>query len=66
MERAEKAPSLETILGIAKALQLPPAALFVDKEDDPNLRKKTLALVERATPEQLSLLYRIAKVIVTP
>ena len=66
VERDEKVPSLDTILGMAKGLQLSPAALLVDKEDDPNLRKKTQALVDRANPEQLSLLYRIAKVIVTP
>lgn len=64
VERAEKVPSLETILSIAQGLQLPPAALFTDKEEDPALLKKTQQLVERATPDQLALLYRIAKVIV--
>ena len=66
VERAKEVPSLDTILGMAKGLQMSPAALLVDKEDDPNLRNKTQALVERATPEQLTLLYRIAKVIVSP
>ncbi len=66
VERAQKVPSLDTILGMAKALQISPAALLVDKKDDPNLRKKSHALVDKATPEQLTLLYRIAKVIVGP
>lgn len=64
VERAEKVPSLETILGIAKGLQMSPGALFADKEDDPNLLKKTQQLVEKATPDQLTLLHRIAKAIV--
>lgn len=66
VERAEKVPSLDTILGMAKGLQISPAALLVDREDDPNLRKKTYSLIDRATPEQLALLHRIAKVIVIP
>jgi len=64
VERAEKVPSFETILGIARGLQLSPGALFTDQDEDPNLLKKTHTLVERATPDQLALLYRIAKVIV--
>jgi transcriptional regulator with XRE-family HTH domain len=64
VERAEKVPSFETILGIAKGLQISPSSLFTDKEEDPNLLKKTQQLVEKATPEQLTLLHRIAKVIV--
>jgi transcriptional regulator with XRE-family HTH domain len=64
VERAEKVPSFETILGIARGLQLPPGALFTDEEEDPNLLKKTIALAEKATPNQLALLFRIAKVIV--
>jgi transcriptional regulator with XRE-family HTH domain len=64
VERAEKVPSFETILSIAKGLQISPAALFTDEEEDPNLLKKTQQLVEKATPEQLTLLHRIAKVIV--
>jgi hypothetical protein len=43
---------------------LPPSALFTDQEEDPNLLKKTQQLAEKATPDQLALLYRIAKVIV--
>ncbi len=64
VERAEKVPSFETILGIAKGLQISPAALFTDKEEDPNLLKKTQQLAEKATPDQLVLLYRVGKAIV--
>jgi hypothetical protein len=64
LERAEKAPTLESILSIAKGLRLSPCALLTDKEEDPNLLKKTQQLVANATPDQLTLLYRIAKVIV--
>ena len=64
VERAEKSPSLETILGMAKGLGMSPAALLADKEEDPNLLKKTQQLVEKATPDQLTLLHRIAKAIV--
>ena len=64
VERCESEPGLDSILRIAKGLQLPPGALFADREEDPNLIKKTQALVEKATPDQLALLFRIAKVIV--
>jgi transcriptional regulator with XRE-family HTH domain len=64
VERGESEPGLESIFRIAKGLQLPAAALLVDEEEDPNLLKKTQQLVEKATPDQLSLLHRIAKAIV--
>jgi transcriptional regulator with XRE-family HTH domain len=64
IERGGSEPGLKSILGIAKALQLSPSALLADKEEDPNLLKKTQQLVEKATPDQLTLLHRIAKVIV--
>jgi transcriptional regulator with XRE-family HTH domain len=64
VERGKSEPGLEYVFRIAKGLQLPPSALFTDKEDDPNLLKKTQQLAEKATPDQLALLYRIAKVIV--
>lgn len=64
VERGKSEPGLEYVFRIAKGLQLPPSALFTDQEDDPNLLKKTQQLAEKATPDQLALLYRIAKVIV--
>lgn len=64
VERGKSEPGLEYIFRIAKGLQLPAGALFTDKEDDPNLLKKTQQLVEKATPDQLILLHRIAKAIV--
>lgn len=64
IERGKSEPGLEYVFRIAKGLQLPPGALFTDREEDPNLIKKTQALVEKATPDQLALLYRIAKMIV--
>ena len=64
VERGKSEPGLEYVFRIAKGLQLPPSALFTDQEEDPNLLKKTQQLAEKATPDQLALLYRIAKVIV--
>ena len=64
VERGKSDPGLEYIFRIAKGLQLPPSALFIDREEDPALLKKTQQLVEKATPDQLTLLYRIAKAIV--
>lgn len=64
IERGKSEPGLEYVFRIAKGLQLHPSALFTDQEDDPNLLKKTQQLAEKATPDQLALLYRIAKVIV--
>jgi transcriptional regulator with XRE-family HTH domain len=64
VERGKSEPGLEYVFRIAKGLQLPPSALFTDQEEDPNLLKKTQQLAEKATPDQLVLLYRIAKVIV--
>jgi transcriptional regulator with XRE-family HTH domain len=64
VERGESEPGLESIFRMAKGLQLPAAALLVDKEEDPNLLKKTHQLVEKATPDQLTLLHRIAKAII--
>ena len=64
VERGGSEPGLKSILGIAKALQLPPCALLTDKEEDPNLLKKTHQLVEKATPDQLALVYGLVKVIV--
>ena len=64
VERGQSEPGLEYVFRIAKGLQMSPAALFADKEEDPNLLKKTHQLVEKATPDQLTLLHRIAKAIV--
>jgi len=64
VERGESEPGLDSVYRIAKGLQLDPCALLTDREEDPNLMKKTHALVEKATPDQLSILYRIARVIV--
>src|SRR5689334_9690147 len=64
VERGESEPGLKSILSIAKGLQLPPCALLTDKEEDPNLLKKTQELVEKATPDQLVILYRVSKAIV--
>ena len=64
VERGESEPGLDSIFRIAKGLQLPATALLIDEEEDPNLLKKTQQLVEKATPDQLTLLHRIAKAIV--
>jgi len=64
IERGNSEPGLEYIFRIAKGLQLPVTALLIDKEEDSNLLKKMQSLSEKATPDQLGLLYRIAKVIV--
>jgi hypothetical protein len=63
-ERGNSEPGLEYIFRIAKGLQLPVTALLIDKEEDSNLLKKMQSLSEKATPDQLALLYRLAKVIV--
>jgi len=64
VERGESEPGLESIFRIAKGLQIAPSALLTDKEEDSNLLRKTQQLAEKATPDQLVLLYRVGKAIV--
>ena len=68
VERSKKVPSLDTIVAMAKGLDLPPSTLlFLEREEDPrDLKKRIDSLLSKSSPQQLELIHRIAKVIVEP
>jgi transcriptional regulator with XRE-family HTH domain len=66
VERAKKVPSLDTIVAMAKGLGVSPSTLLLlEQEDDSrDIRKRVDALLNKATPQQVELLYRIIKTVV--
>lgn len=68
VERSQKVPSLDTIVAMAKGLDVSPSTLLLlEREEDPReLRKRMDSLLNKCSPQQLELIYRIAKVIVEP
>jgi transcriptional regulator with XRE-family HTH domain len=69
IERAEKRPSFEVILALAKALDVQPAVLFqFDREgrDEKALQKRIESLVQKSHPEQLRLAHRVLKSVLEP
>jgi transcriptional regulator with XRE-family HTH domain len=64
IERGEKRPSFEVIIALAKALKVPPERLFhFDREetDEKIVRKKVDTLLQKTSPQQLQLVYRMLK-----
>jgi transcriptional regulator with XRE-family HTH domain len=68
VERCNKVPSLDTILAMAKGLNVPPCTLLMIErgEDERSLRKRMESLLDKCSPQQLELIHRIAKLIVEP
>lgn len=69
IERAEKRPSLDAILTLAKALQVSPASFFqFDREenDERVLRRKIEGLLHGRSPQQLQQAYRILRTLLEP
>lgn len=68
VERTKKVPSLDTIVAMAKGLGVAPSTLLLleKEEDSRDIRKRIEALLNKSSPQQLELIYRIAKVILEP
>jgi transcriptional regulator with XRE-family HTH domain len=65
VERSTKVPSLDTMVAMAKALDVPiDVLLHLDREEDEkNLRKTMEALLDGCTSEQLELAHRVVKAV---
>ncbi len=68
VERAKKVPSLDTIVAMAKGLNVSPSTLLLlEREEDPrDVRKRIDSLLAKATPQQIELLHRIIKTVLEP
>ncbi len=68
VERCKKVPSLDTIVAMGKALNVPAHVLLLleSEEDEKNLRKRMEILLDKCSPEQLELVHRVTKSIVEP
>ena len=68
VERARKVPSLDTIVAMAKGLDMSPSTLLlIEHEEDPlDIRKRIDSLLAKSTPQQLELIHRILKVFIEP
>jgi transcriptional regulator with XRE-family HTH domain len=68
VERAKKVPSLDTIVAMAKGIGVAPSTLLLleREEDEPDIRKRMEALLNRCSLQQLELIHRIARVVVEP
>jgi len=68
VEREKKVPSLDTIVAMAKGLNVSPRVLMsIEREEDErDLRKRINSLLEKCTPQQLELVHRMASVLIEP
>ncbi len=68
VERGKKVPSLDTIVAMAKGLELPPnILLLLEREEGPgDIRKRIDTLLATCSPQQLELVHRIIKVVIQP
>jgi len=68
VERSKKVPSLDTIVAMARGLNVSPSTLLLlEREEDPrDIKKRMNSLLSKATPQQLELLHRIIKTVVEP
>ena len=68
VERCKKVPSLDTIVAMAKGLNVAPSTLLMlEREEDPrDLRRRIESLLDKYDAQQLELVHRIAKVLLEP
>jgi len=68
VEREKKVPSLDTIIAMARGLDLSPRILLTieREEDERDLRKRIDAILDECSPQQLELIHRVAAVLVEP
>lgn len=68
VERSKKVPSLDTIVAMATALEVPAHVLLkTEREDDAkNLRKRIELMLDGCTREQLELIHRIMNAVIEP
>jgi transcriptional regulator with XRE-family HTH domain len=66
VERSKKVPSLDTIVAMAKGLNVSPSSLLLlEREEDPrDVKKHINSLLNNATPQQIELLHRIIKAVI--
>jgi transcriptional regulator with XRE-family HTH domain len=68
VERENKVPSLDTIVAMARGLNVSPRVLLsLEREDDErDLRKRIESLLDKCSPQQLELIHRVVSVLVEP
>ncbi|SRR6266568_7517699 len=68
VERGKKVPSLDTIVAMAKGLNVAPnTLLMLEREEDPrDLRRRIESLLDKCDPQQLELVHRVTKVLLEP
>jgi len=68
VERCKKVPSLDTIVAMAKGLNVAPSTLLMlEREEDPrDLRRRIEFLLDKCDAQQLELVHRITKVLLEP
>ena len=68
VERCKKVPSLDTIVAMAKGLNVAPSTLLMlEREEDPrDLRRRIESLLDKCDAQQLELVHRITKVLLEP
>ena len=68
VERGKKVPSLDTIVAMAKGLNLSPRILLSleREEDEREIRKRIDTILNKSSPQQLELIHRIIHIIVEP
>ena len=68
VERCKKVPSLDTIVAMAKGLNVAPSTLLMlEREEDPrDLRRRIESLLDKCDGQQLELVHRITKVLLEP
>lgn len=68
VERGKKVPSLDTIVAMAKGLNLSPRILLSleREEDERDLRKRIDTILNKCSQPQLELIHRLIHIIVEP
>lgn len=68
VERGKKVPSLDTIVAMAKGLNLSPRILLSleREEDERELRKRIETILNKCSPQQLELIHRLIHIITEP
>jgi len=68
VERCKKVPSLDTIVVMAKGLNVAPSTLLMieREEDSRDLQRRIDSLLDKCDTQQLELVHRITKVLLEP